>query len=121
MLDITNLKRNQTGEARTLYSLRHTAIMFRLTESKGLDLLSLARAARTSVEMLDRFYAKHLTAEMNVELIQSNRNQTLEDVNTEIAKRVNLKKSSDSDASPQEESVTNAKSPRKKAPKDSKS
>jgi ribosomal protein L31E len=78
--------------------LRHTAIMFRLTESKGLDLLSLARAARTSVEMLDRFYAKHLTAEMNVELIQSNRNQTLEDVNTEITKRVNLTKTSNSNS-----------------------
>ena len=98
LLDITNLKKNQTGEARTLYSLRHTAIMFRLTESKGLDLLSLARAARTSVEMLDRFYAKHLTAEMNVELIQSNRNQTLEDVNTEITKRVNLTKTSNSNS-----------------------
>ena len=51
--------------------------MFRLTESQGLDLLSLARNARTSVEMIDRFYAKHLTAEMNVELIQSNRNDSL--------------------------------------------
>ena len=60
-----------------MYSLRHTAIMFRLTESQGLDLLSLARNARTSVEMIDRFYAKHLTAEMNVELIQSNRNDSL--------------------------------------------
>ena len=62
--------------------------MFRLTESKGLDLLSLARNARTSVEMIDRFYAKHLTAEMNVELIQSNRSDGLTEVNAQIKKRV---------------------------------
>jgi hypothetical protein len=77
LLKISNLKTDVLGEPRTLYSLRHTAIMFRLTESQGLDLLSLARNARTSVEMIDRFYAKHLTAEMNVELIQSNRNDSL--------------------------------------------
>jgi len=88
LLQITNLKNNPTGEARTLYSLRHTSIMFRLTESKGLDLLSLARNARTSVEMIDRFYAKHLTAEMNVELIQSNRSDGLTEVNAQIKKRV---------------------------------
>jgi len=88
LLQITGLKNNPSGEARTLYSLRHTAIMFRLTESKGLDLLSLARNARTSVEMIDRFYAKHLTAEMNVELIQSNRSVGLANANAEIKKRV---------------------------------
>jgi hypothetical protein len=73
LLKITNLKETPSGESRTLYSLRHTAIMFRLTESQGLDVLSLARNARTSVEMIDRFYAKHLTAEMNIEKIQSMR------------------------------------------------
>lgn len=39
----------------------------------SLRLLTLARSARTSVEMIDRFYAKHLTAEMNIEQLQSNR------------------------------------------------
>lgn len=76
LLKITGLKQDPAGRPRTLYSLRHTAIMFRLTESQGLDLLSLARAARTSVEMIDRFYAKHLTAEMNVAKIQSQRSET---------------------------------------------
>jgi len=88
LLKITNLKTDPSGEPRTLYSLRHTAIMFRLIESDGLDLLSLARNARTSVEMIDRFYAKHLTAEMNVDLIQSNRTQTLRDANERIKTRV---------------------------------
>lgn len=39
--------------------------------AQNLDLLTLARTARTSAEMIDRFYAKHLTAEMNVAQIQS--------------------------------------------------
>jgi len=70
------LKTSPTGEERTLYSLRHTAIMFRLTMG-DLDLLTLARNARTSVEMIERFYANHLTPEMNVEKIHSMREQAV--------------------------------------------
>jgi integrase len=55
---------------RTLYSLRHTAIMFRLTKGENLDLLTLAKNCRTSVEMLEKFYASHLTPEMNVQKLQ---------------------------------------------------
>ena len=61
------------GEKRSLYSLRHTAITFRLLYGKGIDLLTLARNARTSVEMIERFYSSNLTAEMNIELLQSKR------------------------------------------------
>lgn len=67
------LKTTGTGESRTLYSLRHTAIMFRLTQGDQIDLLTLARNCRTSVQMIDKFYAKPLSAEMNVDLIQSSR------------------------------------------------
>lgn len=62
-----------SGERRTLYSLRHSAIMFRLLKGKDMCLLTLARNCRTSVEMIDRFYARHLTAEMNVDVLQSMR------------------------------------------------
>jgi hypothetical protein len=72
VLKAANLKTSASGADRTLYSLRHTAIMFRLTMG-DVDLLTLSRNARTSVEMIDRFYAKHLTAEMNVEKLQSMR------------------------------------------------
>jgi hypothetical protein len=47
--------------------------MNRLIKGDNISLLTLARSARTSVEMIDRFYAKHLTAEMNIEQLQSNR------------------------------------------------
>jgi len=71
ILDVGNLKKSGAGEPRTLYSLRHTAIMFRLTMGDHIDLLSLARNARTSVDMIERFYARPLQAEMNVDKIQS--------------------------------------------------
>ena len=70
---MSDLTVSKSGESRTLYSLRHTAIMFRLLQGDKVDLLTLARNARTSVEMIDRFYAKHLTAEMNVQQFQSMR------------------------------------------------
>lgn len=71
LLRIAELKQTPTGQPRTLYSLRHTAIMFRLTKGDKIDSLTLAKNARTSVEMLERFYAKHLTPEMNVDKLQS--------------------------------------------------
>ena len=61
------------GRARTLYCLRHTAIMFRLLYGQGIDMLTLARNARTSVQMIERFYASQLSGEMNVEMLQSRR------------------------------------------------
>jgi integrase len=69
------LKKSPSGEERTIYSLRHTAIMFRLTKGEHIDLLTLARNARTSVNMIERFYARHLNAEMNIDKIQSMRQQ----------------------------------------------
>lgn len=58
---------------RTLYCLRHTAIMFRLLYGQGIDMLTLARNARTSVQMIERFYASALAGEMNVAMLQSRR------------------------------------------------
>jgi integrase len=76
VLKVAGLKETANGEARTLYSLRHTCIMFRLINGDGIDPLTLARSARTSVEMIDRFYAKHLTAEMNIAQLQSSRSKS---------------------------------------------
>ena len=73
ILEQANLRSGQYGQLRTLYSLRHTAITFRLLYGNGIDLLTLARNARTSVEMIERFYSSNLTAEMNIEMLQSKR------------------------------------------------
>lgn len=58
---------------RTLYCLRHTSIMFRLLYGQGIDMLTLARNARTSVQMVERFYASSLDGEMNEAMLQSRR------------------------------------------------
>jgi len=71
----TKLERGPNNESRTLYSLRHTCIMYRLLYGVGMDLLTLARNARTSVEMIDRFYASHLQGEQNIAMIQSRRSK----------------------------------------------
>ena len=61
------------GQDRTLYCLRHTAITFRLLYGEGIDMLTLARNARTSVDMIENFYASTLTGEMNIGMLQSRR------------------------------------------------
>ena len=67
------IKTGPHGIDRSLYSLRHTAITFRLIYGGNIDLLTLARNARTSVEMIEKFYASTLSAEMNVALIHNKR------------------------------------------------
>jgi len=68
VLNKAGLKFGADDKPRTIYSLRHTAIMFRLTsKAERVDLLTLARNCRTSIDMIQRFYASHLQAEMNVE------------------------------------------------------
>ena len=73
VLEITGMKLSTAGEVRTLYSLRHSSIMFRLMFGRTVDTLTLARNARTSPEMIDRFYAAPLQGEMNVGELQSKR------------------------------------------------
>ncbi|NVM76362.1 hypothetical protein FHW83_002157 [Duganella sp. SG902] len=57
LLDDLGFKTVPRGEERTIYSLRHTCIMHRLLEGDKIDVLTLARNARTSDEMIERFYA----------------------------------------------------------------
>lgn len=53
----------KTDKNITLYSLRHTSIMLRIIIGK-VDTLALARNARTSQAMIDKFYAAHLTTDL---------------------------------------------------------
>ena len=57
-------------EKHSLYSLRHSAIMFRLTKG-DVDTLTLAKNARTSQLMIERFYASRLTPQMNLDKLHS--------------------------------------------------
>ena len=40
---------------------------------KSVDLITLARNARTSADMIERFYSSNLSAEMNIDLLQGKR------------------------------------------------
>ena len=64
---------DEFGRLKTLYCLRHTSLMFRLLYGQGIDMLTLARNARTSVQMIEKFYASSLDGEMNVKMLQSRR------------------------------------------------
>ena len=57
-------------EKHTLYSLRHTAIMYRLLLGK-VNTLQLAKNARTSQLMIEKYYASRLTNLMGVEELHS--------------------------------------------------
>ena len=50
-----------TGQKHTIYSLRHTAICMRIILSHGqVNIFNLAKNAGTSVDQIERFYARHL-------------------------------------------------------------
>src|SRR5271163_1430992 len=58
LLEMTNLRQDAEGKPRTLYSLRHTAIVRSI--QKGLPLEMIAANSRTSSEMIRRFYGSHV-------------------------------------------------------------
>ena len=62
LMDESGLKHDPVTETeRSVYCLRHTAICMRIILSHGkVDIFNLAKNAGTSVEQIERFYAKHL-------------------------------------------------------------
>jgi len=52
------------GQKHTTYSIRHSALCFQILKTKGEGLFALAKNARTSVEMLEKFYLSHLTSQL---------------------------------------------------------
>ncbi|HEY8949443.1 MAG TPA: hypothetical protein VIM56_11205 [Rhizomicrobium sp.] len=58
ILEEEKLKFDRDGQRRTAYSLRHTYISMRLME--GANIYQIANNCRTSVEMIQNFYASHI-------------------------------------------------------------
>lgn len=52
------MKVDREGQRRTAYSLRHTYISTRLMN--GADIYQVAKNCRTSVEMIETYYASHI-------------------------------------------------------------
>jgi integrase len=65
------LKKDRDGKTRTAYSLRHTYICFRLME--GADIYQIAKNCRTSVEMIEKFYASHIKTMLDASAINVRR------------------------------------------------
>jgi hypothetical protein len=62
LLERCHLKQDRYSDAdHTVYSLRHTAICMRIILSKGqVNIFNLAKNAGTSVDQIERFYARNL-------------------------------------------------------------
>ncbi len=61
----------RTFNRRTAYSLRHTYICLRLME--GADIYQIAKNCRTSVEMIEKFYATHIKTSLDAAAINVRR------------------------------------------------
>jgi integrase len=83
ILEELKLKFDRNGARRTSYSLRHTYICFRLME--GADIYQIAKNCRTSVEMIEKFYAAHIKNTLDASAInvrkpkRRKRNEPLEE------------------------------------------
>jgi integrase len=67
ILNEENLRADRDGRPRTAYSLRHTYICLRLLE--GADIYQIAKNCRTSVEMIEKYYAAHLKTQLDASAI----------------------------------------------------
>ncbi|MGE0628549.1 MAG: site-specific integrase [Hyphomicrobiaceae bacterium] len=71
ILEENGLKLDREGNRRTAYSLRHTYICLRLLE--GADIYQIAKNCRTSVEMIEKFYAAHIATTLDASAINVRR------------------------------------------------
>ncbi len=71
ILDDTGLRKDKGGKVRTLYSLRHSALMFRFQYGDKIDIYLLAKNALTSVAMLEKHYLSHVESQTRVDELQS--------------------------------------------------
>jgi integrase len=88
------LKYDRDHNPRTAYSLRHTYISMRLME--GADIYQVAKNCRTSVEMIQKYYASHI-------------------VNTLDAAAINVRKKRRNDKSADEGNEGSIKKPRSRS------
>ena len=69
LLDSQSLKLDRDDKPRTAYSFRHTYICLRLME--GADVYAIAKNCRTSVEMIEKFYAAHIKTTLDASAINA--------------------------------------------------
>ena len=88
------LKFDRDGNRRTAYSLRHTYICLRLLQ--GADIYQIAKNCRTSVEMIEKFYAVHLKNTLDAAAINVRNPQRLQSAKSSSANVAYLQRRSPS-------------------------
>ncbi|MGA8940073.1 MAG: site-specific integrase [Acidobacteriaceae bacterium] len=86
ILEEEKLRVDRDGRPRTAYSLRHTYICLRLLE--GADIYQIAKNCRTSVEMIEKYYAAHLKTQLDASAINVMRPRPKKDVVKKNPRRV---------------------------------
>lgn len=84
ILETLGLKTDREGNRRTAYSLRHTYICMRLME--GADIYQIAKNCRTSVEMIEKYYASHIKNTIDASAINVRRSKPEPKVKTKPGK-----------------------------------
>ena len=85
ILDEEKLKFDREGNRHTAYSLRHTYICLRLME--GADIYAIAKNCRTSVEMIEKYYATHIKTTLDAAAINVRRSKPKKKPNNDKKKR----------------------------------
>ena len=110
LLELSGLRRDEEGKPRTLYSLRHTAIVRAI--KKGLPLEMIAANARTSSDMIRRFYGSHVKSVLYmgsafVDKERSIRDERYDFVNN-LAKEIGIDYVAEDDDGEEEEAMARA-------------
>ena len=93
ILEEEGLKFDRDGQRRTAYSLRHTYICLRLME--GADIYQIAKNCRTSVEMIEKYYASHIKNRLDAAAINVRRTKRKAKPQVKKAARGKSKKKND--------------------------
>ena len=64
LVRVEGLETDAYGQAQTTYSLRHSSLCIQIRKTGGNDLFGLAKNARISALMLEKFYLTHLSLQM---------------------------------------------------------
>ena len=75
ILEEEGLKFDRDGQRRTAYSLRHAYICLRLME--GADIYQIAKNCRTSVDMIEKYYAAHIKNRLDTAAINVRREKSI--------------------------------------------
>jgi integrase len=90
-----NLLVDRDGRPRTAYSLRHTYICLRLLE--GADIYQIAKNCRTSVEMIEKYYAAHLKTRIDASAVNVMRAKPKKKMTSRAAASMPLRNPNDED------------------------